>query len=494
MPINARQLNSLIKGREWYHQRFDGSPMFLFAVGEAEIKKEPRKPARTEADVRVCFFSRGKADWYLDMTDVKRGSKAMIDLAKKNPNISAKLLKAWREDEQAFEDFFWREFPKIKLAKLSDKELLELWQRYYNLFIKRFTSSSVIDHFALGTDEIISQSLRHEVSQQNKNLTSSELGEIFSLATAPVKQSFINQAEIDLLKIVTGRSKEALADYQQRYFWTKNNYVVAQVLTAGHFREDIKAWKQSGKDLRQELSKIENTPRRNSERKARLFKKYRLSRLLRSLIKISDDFSWWQDERKKSTYLNIHMGSKILSEIAKRRHYELDELKYAVAPEVADIIKNGAPNRRALQARRANSVFIVTREGYTAKTGKEAEAIRKIMLGSHKLSDIKDIRGLTASMGRAIGTVKVLKSATEINKVKPGDILVAVMTRPDYVPAMKRAAAIVTNEGGITSHAAIVSRELGIPCLIGTKIATEVFKDGDKVEVNANHGWVRKVS
>ncbi|MBI5230345.1 MAG: pyruvate, water dikinase [Candidatus Magasanikbacteria bacterium] len=60
-------------------------------------------------------------------------------------------------------------------------------------------------------------------------------------------------------------------------------------------------------------------------------------------------------------------------------------------------------------------------------------------------------------------------------------------------PAMKKAAAIVTSEGGITSHAAIVSRELGIPSIIGTKIATEVLRDGDIVEVNANHGWVKKL-
>ena len=68
------------------------------------------------------------------------------------------------------------------------------------------------------------------------------------------------------------------------------------------------------------------------------------------------------------------------------------------------------------------------------------------------------------------------------------------MTRPDYIIGIKKAAAIVTNEGGITCHAAIVSRELGIPCIIGTKIATEVFKDGDLVEVNANHGVVKKIS
>ena len=64
------------------------------------------------------------------------------------------------------------------------------------------------------------------------------------------------------------------------------------------------------------------------------------------------------------------------------------------------------------------------------------------------------------------------------------------MTRPEYLPAMKKSLAIVTDEGGITSHAAIVSRELKIPCIIGTKTATQVLKDGDLVQVNANHGQV----
>ena len=67
------------------------------------------------------------------------------------------------------------------------------------------------------------------------------------------------------------------------------------------------------------------------------------------------------------------------------------------------------------------------------------------------------------------------------------------MTTPDYVPAMKRAAAIVTDKGGRTCHAAIVSRELKIPCVIGTKIATQVFKTGDIVEVDAERGIVKKI-
>jgi len=65
------------------------------------------------------------------------------------------------------------------------------------------------------------------------------------------------------------------------------------------------------------------------------------------------------------------------------------------------------------------------------------------------------------------------------------------MTRPEFVPLMKKAAAIITDEGGITSHAAIISREMNIPCIIGTKIATKIFKDGDLVEVDADKGIVK---
>ncbi len=100
------------------------------------------------------------------------------------------------------------------------------------------------------------------------------------------------------------------------------------------------------------------------------------------------------------------------------------------------------------------------------------------------------LKGISASPGIGTGVVKVLKSPKEIDKIKTGDILVAPMTSPDYVPAMKKASAIVTNEGGMTSHAAIVSREMGIPCIVGTKNATKVLKDGEVVTVNGTTGEI----
>ncbi|MCL4325761.1 MAG: phosphoenolpyruvate synthase [Candidatus Thermoplasmatota archaeon] len=100
------------------------------------------------------------------------------------------------------------------------------------------------------------------------------------------------------------------------------------------------------------------------------------------------------------------------------------------------------------------------------------------------------IKGLSASPGKATGTVKVVHDLSELKDVKEGDILVTVMTTPDMVMAMTKAKGIVTDEGGMTCHAAIVSRELGVPCIVGTKNGTSVLKDGMVVSVDGSVGSV----
>ncbi len=100
------------------------------------------------------------------------------------------------------------------------------------------------------------------------------------------------------------------------------------------------------------------------------------------------------------------------------------------------------------------------------------------------------LQGLPASPGIASGSVKIVLDLTHLDKVQKGDVLVTRMTTPDFVPAMKRAVAIVTDEGGMTAHAAIVSRELGIPCIVGTRKATATFTDGQIITVDAKRGVV----
>lgn len=121
---------------------------------------------------------------------------------------------------------------------------------------------------------------------------------------------------------------------------------------------------------------------------------------------------------------------------------------------------------------------------------KNFEKIKSVLKNNIK-ANTNNFSGIVASRGTAKGYVKIIKTTKDMSKVKKGDILVASTTRPELMPALRRCAAIVTDTGGITSHAAIISRELKIPCIVGTNIATQVLRDGDLVEVNANKGVVR---
>ena len=132
-----------------------------------------------------------------------------------------------------------------------------------------------------------------------------------------------------------------------------------------------------------------------------------------------------------------------------------------------------------------NEIFIVqTRAVTTFKAAKEerpsiTEEAGKILL-----------KGETASAGVYSGPVKIVRDISQLNRIQKGDVLVTPMTTPDMVPAMQRAGAIITNDGGLTCHAAIVSREMGTPCIVGTEHATDLLKDGEIVTVHASRGIV----
>lgn len=106
-------------------------------------------------------------------------------------------------------------------------------------------------------------------------------------------------------------------------------------------------------------------------------------------------------------------------------------------------------------------------------------------------TDIKEIKGIVAQRGKITGSVRVIRRNEQLSKVTCEDIIVSPMTTPNFIHAMKLAKGYITDEGGITCHAAIVARELKKPCIIGTKVATKVLKDGDIVEVDAENGIVR---
>jgi phosphoenolpyruvate synthase/pyruvate phosphate dikinase len=147
------------------------------------------------------------------------------------------------------------------------------------------------------------------------------------------------------------------------------------------------------------------------------------------------------------------------------------------------------PKIEILEDRWKGSIFLPTKKSdelWNCLTGKDFIYWKKELLG-----ETGEIKGAVAYPGKVQGLVKKHLSTHKTSKISSGSVVVSGMTNPQMVPYLKNAIAIVTDEGGITCHAAIISRELKIPCIVGTKIATQVLNDGDLVEVDANKGIVK---
>ena len=156
-------------------------------------------------------------------------------------------------------------------------------------------------------------------------------------------------------------------------------------------------------------------------------------------------------------------------------------------------IKAAQPVSRTLVQKRLQHYFIVGGEVLLDIAKSDIETKYQIQFEKSVPTNDTECTGTVGYRGIARGIVRIVSGVRTMDRVYEGDILIAPMTLPDILPAMKKAAAFVTDEGGIMCHAAIIAREMKKPCVIGTKFATRIFKDGDVIEVNANTGVVRKL-
>ena len=188
------------------------------------------------------------------------------------------------------------------------------------------------------------------------------------------------------------------------------------------------------------------------------------------------------------TIQDVRKAQSILRALATFNQTKYDSLKWLTWE---DILQG-----ESLKEQRDHCIIHWTCDGTTLFTGKEYELLLRDFY-KHILKiekGITEVKGISASNGKIVGRAVLVNNVSQFHKVKEGDILITGMTRPEYIPVMKRSAAFVTDEGGLTSHAAIISREMKKPCVIGTRIATKVFKDGDIVEVDAEKGVIRKIT
>lgn len=198
---------------------------------------------------------------------------------------------------------------------------------------------------------------------------------------------------------------------------------------------------------------------------------------LKRLVSEIQELVFFRTARTDVFYDLLFTGRPILLAAAQKMGVTLREFNdYTI-----ESIRAGKPRKFLIDQFSSYSV--------AGKTHYQVEPLIQISQNT----DVTQVKGMTAFVGVITGTAKIVHRVSELDKVKDGDVLVTQMTFPSFIVAMKRACAFVTDEGGITCHAAIVAREMKKPCVIGTKLATKVFKDGNRIEVDATKGIVRKL-
>lgn len=430
---------------------------------------------------------------------------------KNGRNIQIYLKKYWNRAGEHIANLYFENInflKKIKkLVKVENEEInrfiLVLKKNNLSklLFIELVNSAKKIEQQWLAYDEInvppwfwagdyFSQKLKI-------NLRTSQ--DEYLILTTPVVITYASQLDSDLLKKIklvksnNSLIKKAAESLSNKYGWIPFGYDGLEYWDSAYFvKRIIEVLKD--KNWQTKISKDIQGQKNVKRQKNKIIKKYKFNNRQIELIGIMNELALWTDERKKFEFTLHYHYSQILLEIGRRLKISYKNLKYLFVSELADLEKKKKELIRSSNLRMSGEFMLEIRNENIKLLGKQEKNI--ILKELQKQNKAGEIKGQVASSGlktKYQGIAKIILSPTDSYKINNGDILVATMTSPDYIVAMNKAAGFITDEGGVTCHAAIVAREMNKPCIIGTKIATKLLKDGDLIDMNMGDGIIRKL-
>lgn len=281
-------------------------------------------------------------------------------------------------------------------------------------------------------------------------------------------------------------------NHAKQWAWIEFNYQ-GPILTEQEVLSRLCAGMKRRKEIPALLRHTKNGIQRMKQFQSSLTKKLRLTRQEQRVLTTAKDYLYLKEYRIEVRSLVYYAIEELLHAVAPQTGFSLEELRYALPEEIEQVLQGRTISHVMLRQRERRMVAMTSRETTKIFSGKAALQIEKQYVIEEQYEAAAELSGQVAFPGVVTGIVRIVRTIHDIDAVRHQDILVAPTTVPDYVPAMRRAAAIVTDSGGITSHAAIVAREFKKPCIIGTKVGTRTLKNGDRVVVDAVKGIVRKV-
>lgn len=477
----SRESNILraLRGSLWLTQKFNGSPIYQLGTGGASILGRSNQLSKQFVGENYKHFvicaNLSELAFLYDSNDLKRVGESYY-----KKHRSVKSLKKWisRYDKTYEKKLTSTLKGRKKLSDLSTKDLIQRARENLDLLDASTGFSHTIEAIATVSEKKLIVLLDKRASNSPEYL---------HLLSAPLKTTYITEVQLILGNIRGTKDKklrnQKINQFLKKFWWIESSYAEGKTLDNHGLRR-----------VTQKMGKI-NIPadlKLLVRRKKALTKSLGLTPDEQFVADTLSEIAVWQDNRKMNILKTISQLEQIFNELSSKTQIRKEVLKFLCPHEVRysnltnkDFIFN-------LNKRYPIAVYYVHNGRVDVVVGRTAQAI-KDKIFKKKASRKNIIRGLPANRGKTKGRVVRIFTVSDLPKLKKGNILVASMTRPEFISAMKKAAAFVTDEGGITSHAAIVAREMRKPCIIGTKIATQVLKDGDVVEVDATRGIVKKL-
>lgn len=376
------------------------------------------------------------------------------------------------------------------LSGLENRQLVELYSEMIEIEHNLWRIAVHIEMFDPWADKVVNDELRGS----GLNINFEDLNFFLSANGLSISQ----QEELDLFKIIldqSGDRESLLENHQHKYFWITNDWADVIDLDKEYFRGKLGQFMELGREeIEKRVLEMETFAEMKKMEKEKLKNKYNLPENLDNIFYFFSRMTYWRDERKKEVQINNIYYHRFAEEFSRRTGVDFDHISFLMPEEVKETKLNfSAELEKSLKQRAESCIYYLDKKGkYVALVGEEYQTFFQILNEAYR-GQFTELKGIPVCHGQARAKVKIINTREDFSKMQAGDILVAPMTRPEYLPLIKIAGAIITDEGGVTCHAAIISRELGIPCIIGTQVATEVLQDGDMVEVDAERGIVTKL-
>lgn len=409
------------------------------------------------------------------------------------------------------------------VTALDDVALVARLKKLFDIQVRShqhaLTTTWFVDSDGEDFSKLLLKKTEEYVSASKKHIS---FAQAFTLLTTAPKSTFMQEEELDMLHILLRirndrdvhrafldletydhlpeslpqNIRDLIDAHVTKWRWFPFAYL-GPAYDHSHYIETIVTRLREAEDSDAAMMAIAGRPKNIEDQRKELFAALGVSRADRRLYDLGAEIAHLKGYRKECMYHGFYALDTLLREVARRTHLSFEQIHMTPYHDLINALEEGSDiDADAINERKKETVISYEYgKPFRILTLKKAQAFLAAQKVEEQVVDTtaKEFQGTCACSGKAEGMVRIVNTPEDMSKMRHGDIMVAHTTYPSLVPAMKKAAAIVTEDGGVTCHAAIVSREFGTPCITGIKVATKVFKDGDRVHVDASNGMVKKL-